>query len=130
MDLGKKVKLLEAELFNLKSVIYNSESYSQNVQKNVLLNEEKQEKTNIDIIKTINGVDEKMSYITPYMDSQRAYIGDTSVMFENIKNGLITVYCETDSGVVIPTKSEKTGDRLTVSFDTLEEPATITISIM
>ena len=82
------------------------------------------------LLEHIDQLGKQVEAVTPYMDSQRAYIGDTSVVFENIKNGLITIYCETDSGLVIPTKSEKSGDRLTVSFDTLEEPATVTISIM
>lgn len=62
--------------------------------------------------------------ITPYKETKTAYIGDTEITFSNIPNGNITVYFPYEYSM------EKQYDRLTITFDPLEEVTDITISIL
>lgn len=82
------------------------------------------------LLEHIDQLGKQVEAVTPYMDSQRAYIGDTSVVFVGVKNGLLTPYCETDNGSIIPTRTERSGDRVTVLFEYLTEVATVTISVI
>lgn len=68
--------------------------------------------------------------ITPYMESKKAYIGDTSCIFNNVREGNVTAYMVTDSGLTMPTTIERSGSTVTVSFEALEEVATVTISVL
>ena len=70
-----------------------------------------------------------MTNFEPTTYTNKAYIGDTSVTFTHVKGNLITAYMETDSGLVIPTSIERIDTTVTVSFDALDELATVTISV-
>lgn len=82
------------------------------------------------LIEHIDQLGQQIEEVKPYMDSQRAYIGDTQVQFNNVKGTHITAYCETDSGLSIPTTTERNSDKVTVSFNTLDEVATVTITVI
>lgn len=75
-------------------------------------------------------VNNKVVELTPYMDSARVYIGDTLVKFENVVGNIVTAYCETDSGLVIPTRVERANNTVNVFFESLEEVAMVTISVI
>jgi inorganic pyrophosphatase len=66
----------------------------------------------------------KVVEITPWTASKMAYIDDTSVSFENVPTGNMTVYCS------VPHTVERDGDRVTVKFEPLEEVINITISVI
>lgn len=72
----------------------------------------------------INGFRQNISEVTPTTLSAIAYIDDTEVVFTDVPAGNMMVYF--DKPYVI----HRENDRVTVSFDPLEEPATITISIL
>lgn len=78
----------------------------------------------------VNGVRTVVSNITPYMESKKAYIGDTSCIFNNVREGNVTAYMVTDSGLAMPTTIVRSGDSVVVSFEKLEEVATVTISVL
>ena len=71
-----------------------------------------------------------MTNFEPTTYTKKAYIGDTSVTFTDVKGSLITAYMETDSGKIIPTTAERVDNTLTVSFDELDDLATVTVSIL
>ena len=65
-----------------------------------------------------------ISRITPHTYTKTAYIGDTDVIFENVEKGNLTVYFDGEYAI------EREGDRITISFEPLEEVTEITISII
>lgn len=67
--------------------------------------------------------------ITPYTETKTAYIGDTEVIFKDIKDGNLSVYVKDDNGDYPDYAIERTNDVLTVYFEPLEYITTITISI-
>jgi hypothetical protein len=66
----------------------------------------------------------RVNEVTPYTETKTAYIGDTSVTFTNTPNGNLTVYFPYEYTV------ERMADRITVSFEELDEVTEITISIL
>ena len=64
--------------------------------------------------------------ITPWTASKTAYIDDTSITFENVPNGNMSVYV----GGVNHTLFERDGDRVTVKFEPLEVVTEVAISII
>lgn len=69
-------------------------------------------------------ISERVEAITPYKVTKTAYIGDTSVTFTDTPNGNLTVYFPYEYTV------ERMADRITVSFEELEEVTNVTISIL
>lgn len=74
----------------------------------------------------IKGTRQSVTEITPWTASKTAYIDDTSVIFENVPQGNMSVYV----GGVNHTLFERDGDRVTVKFEPLEEVIEVTISII
>lgn len=72
----------------------------------------------------ISSVDKKVTDITPYTQTKKAYIDDTELVFENVPSGNLTVYFDKDYQI------EKEGNRVTLHFEALEAPTDITISII
>lgn len=66
----------------------------------------------------------QVNVITPITFIEKAYIDDTQVVFTDVPAGNMMVYF--DKPYVI----NRENDRVTITFDPLEEPATITISIL
>ena len=64
--------------------------------------------------------------ITPWTASKTAYIDDTSITFENVPNGNMSVYV----GGVNHTLFERAGDRVVVKFEPLEVVTEVAISII
>lgn len=71
----------------------------------------------------------KVEQITPYTDTKTAYIGDTEVVFNGVKDGNLTVYVKDEQGNYPNYTVERTQDIITVYFEPLEYITTITISI-
>jgi len=68
----------------------------------------------------------KVTEITPWTALKMAYIDDTSVSFENVPNGNMSVYV----GGVNHTLFERDGDRVVVRFEPLEEVAEVAINVI
>ena len=68
--------------------------------------------------------DIRVDPITPYTETKQAYIGDTEVTFYTEQAGNLTVFFDK------PYTVERLADRITVSFEELEEVTEITISIL
>lgn len=62
--------------------------------------------------------------LTPYTETKAAYIGDTEVTFYDVPDGNVTIFFDK------PYNMEKVADRITVSFEELEEVTEITISVL
>ena len=76
------------------------------------------------LIEHIDQLGKQTEAITPWTASKTAYIDDTSVSFENVPNGNMSVYMDTPHTYV------RDGSRVTVSFERLEEVTEVTISIV
>lgn len=72
----------------------------------------------------IDQLGKQVQAVTPYTLTKTAYIDDTECVFTGIPNGNMTVYC------TVPHTTEIDGDRVTVSFEPLEEVIEVTISII
>ena len=78
------------------------------------------------VLESIDRLGKMTEAITPWTASKTAYIDDTSVSFENVPQGNMSVYV----GGVNHTLFERDGDRVTVRFEPLEEVIEVTISII
>ena len=78
------------------------------------------------VLESIDRLGKQTEAITPWTASKTAYIDDTSVSFENVPNGNMSVYV----GGVNHTLFERDGDRVVVRFEPLEEVTEVTISII
>lgn len=74
----------------------------------------------------INGNRKSVSDITPYTETKTAYIDDTDVVFLTEVKGNLTVYLSEE----IPYTVTRDADRITVSFEPLEQITDVTISIL
>jgi hypothetical protein len=66
----------------------------------------------------------KVTEITPTTFTKKASIDATSVTFEDVPSGNMTVYCP------VAYTSTRIGNRVVVEFDALKEATDITISII
>ena len=71
-----------------------------------------------------NFTNKRIDDITPYTETKTAYIGDTEITFFTEVTGNLTVYFPYEYTV------ERLSDRITISFEELEEVTDITISIL
>jgi hypothetical protein len=71
----------------------------------------------------VDGVRKSVLDVTPYKETKTAYIGDTEVTFYGVPEGNITIFFDK------PYTMEKVADRITLTFDELDEVTDITISI-
>lgn len=69
----------------------------------------------------------KADALTPYTETKTAYIGDTSITFDNVPSGNLNVFFTNYFGIY---RTEISGNRLVVSFEPLEEVTQVTISII
>ena len=71
----------------------------------------------------INGTRQSVSEITPYTETKTAYIDDTSITFNNIPNGNMTIFCPIDY------TAERQGNTVLITFEPLTKVTDITIMI-
>lgn len=69
---------------------------------------------------------EAIKAVTPVTMTKTAYIDDTSVSFENVPQGNMSVYV----GGVNHSLFERDGDSVTVKFEPLEEVAEVAINVI
>ena len=67
--------------------------------------------------------------ITPYTETKTAYLGDTEVIFTDVKDGNLSVFVKDENGNYPDFSVDRNGDIITVYFEPLEYITTITISI-
>ena len=80
--------------------------------------------------KRISQVSSQVNAITPYTESKNAYIDETECVFENvIKEGALTVNVVDRNGVSIDYQVAKEDNNIIVTFEPLEEVATVSIVI-
>lgn len=77
----------------------------------------------------VEGCKNDIEVITPFSESKKAYINDEYCVFDTSKKGAITCSCITDSGIGIPTSYTVSNNSVTVSFNKLDEVATVSINI-
>ncbi len=71
-------------------------------------------------------IEKAIRQLTPYSLTKTAYIDDTSLTFENVPAGNMSVYV----GGVNHSFFERNGDRVVVRFEALTESKEVTISII
>ena len=76
------------------------------------------------------GARQSISDITPYTATQTAYIDDTEIIFEGVKEGNLSVYVKDKDGNYPDYKVERAGERVTVYFEPLKSITKVTISIL
>lgn len=108
MTLEDKVNQLESRLNNLQNAFLQSQ------------------KNQVPVTAKTDDTANKVTEITPWTASKTAYIDDTSVSFENVPSGNMSVYV----GGVNHSLFERDGDRVTVRFEALTESKEVTISII
>ena len=72
----------------------------------------------------IAGVRKSVNDVTPYTETKTAYISDTQMVFSDVPSGNLSVYFDK------PYTVERESDRITITFEALEEVTPITISII
>lgn len=78
----------------------------------------------------VSQLNSQVNEITPYTDSKTAYIDDTECVFENVnKEGALTVNVIDRNGISINNEVVKEDGNIIVSFEPLEEVATVSIVI-
>lgn len=103
MDIETRVTNLENMLASIVDTLSNNKMY-----------------TDADIA----GVRKSVNDVTPYTDTKTAYISDTQMIFNNVPSGNLSVYFDK------PYTVEREADRITITFEALEEVTPITISII
>lgn len=103
MDIETRVSNLENMLASIVDTLSNNKMY-----------------TDADI----DGVRKSVSDVTPYTKTKTAYISDTQMVFTNVPSGNLSVYFDK------PYTVEREADRITITFEALEEVTPITISII
>lgn len=76
----------------------------------------------------LSSMSAQISAITPYTESKTAYIDDTECVFDLVKDGVISAYVKTGE-TQIPCTYEVVENKIIVSFEALEDVATVNISI-
>lgn len=106
MNTEQRLNQLEARLDNLQNAFIQSQ------------------RNQVPITGKVDDTANKVTEITPTKLTKRAYIDDTSVTFENVPSGDMTVYCPVDY------TATRIDDRVVIAFDALNEAITISISIV
>ena len=73
---------------------------------------------------------ENIAEITPYTVTKTAYIDDTEMTFTDVPDGNMSVFIKDSEGNYPSYTVERSGDRVTVSFEALEQITTVTISVL
>lgn len=74
----------------------------------------------------LSELNQEVAELTPYVETKIGYYGETEKTFYNVPEGRVSVFFSDYNGSYSINRIE---DRLTVSFDALEEATNITISI-
>lgn len=82
------------------------------------------------VVSKVDETKNNVNAITPYVESKIAFIGDTEVLFDNVKNGNLSVSVRDSDGNYIDYKVESILEGIRVVFKPLETIATITISVL
>lgn len=106
MSTEQRIKNLESRLDNLQQAFLQAQA------------------NQVPITGKVDDTANRVTSIAPQTFTQTAYIDDTSVTFEGIPSGNMTVYCPVNY------TTTRDGDRVTVEFDALTEVAEITLSII
>ena len=78
----------------------------------------------------VSQVSSQVNAITPYTDSKKAYIDETECVFENVyKEGALTVNVIDRNGVSIDYQVVRENNNIIITFEPLEEVATVSINI-
>lgn len=109
-DLQERLTALENLVLSLISKMNNDKFYSDADTEGVRHNQ--------------GEISKRVDEITPYTDTKTAYIGDTEMTFYNVPEGNVTIFFDKLYTM------EKVADRITLTFDELDEVTDITISIL
>ena len=115
MDIYKQIKNLESLVNGLVKNLNNNKFY-----------------TDADISGTRQGITEAEKHIddiTPFTATQSASYGDTSVIFEDVPQGIISVNIVDSEGESISPFYKREGNDVIVGFAPLDYAADVTISI-
>lgn len=86
-------------------------------------------KNNTPMVSKVDNTANIVTTITPYTETKTAYLGDTEVIFTDVKDGNLSVFVKDENGNYPDFSVDRNGDIITVYFEPLEYITTITISI-
>ena len=81
------------------------------------------QRNNSNTVGKVDDTSNKVTQITPYTDTKTAYIGDTEVTFEGVPTGNLSVFGLSEYAI------DRQNDRITITFDAVDEVTEISISI-
>lgn len=82
------------------------------------------------MVNKVDATSNKVDVITPYTDTETAYIGDDDVHFFDVPQGMLSVSAVDSNGNYLDYTVEREGSHIAVYFDEpLENVATVTIMI-
>ena len=76
------------------------------------------------LIEHIDQLGQQVEAVTPWTASKTAYIRETSIIFDNVPSGNLTVYCD------VPYHMDRNGDQVSISFDPLDKVIDVAISVL
>lgn len=76
----------------------------------------------------INALNQRVDSITPYVETKNVYINDTECVFDVVKMGAISAQLEVEN-VITPCDFIVDNGTVTVTFDALERPGVVTLTI-
>lgn len=110
---------------NVEYEIQNLKSQVANLQQTII----QMARNNTPIVGKVDSTATAVETLTPYKETKTAYLGDTEVIFTDVKNGNLSVYVTDENGNYPDFSVDRNGDTITVYFEPLEYITNITISI-
>lgn len=77
----------------------------------------------------IEALNQRIDAMETYTETKTAYIGDTEAVFDIEKEGAVSAQLTVD-GLIMPCKFFVEGNKITVTFDELEEVGEVTVFII
>lgn len=107
---------------NYEYEIQNLKTQVKNLQDTVI----QMARNNTPIVGKVDSTANEVKAITPYTDTKAAYFGETEKVFYEVPEGNLSVFFSNYNGNY---STSRINDRVTISFDALNEQTDITIMI-
>ena len=107
---------------NTEYEIQNLKAQVSNLQESLI----QMARNNTPIVGKVDSTANQVDAITPYTETKTAYYGETEKVFYGVPSGNMSVFFTNYNGDY---STSRVNDRVTISFDALNEQTDITISI-
>lgn len=107
---------------NIEYEIQNLKAQVSNLQESLI----QMARNNTPIVGKVDSTANQVDAITPYTETKTAYFGETEKVFYGVPSGNMSVFFTNYNGDY---STSRVNDRVTISFDALNEQTDITIMI-